>query len=236
VKPLQLNIGITLDSETVTALVEFMREAVRSRPENQTSNPIVEQRKMTPMEASQNALFRGQKPPENLGLLVDTRELSKMLKVSDRTIWAMQMDVFERGFDFTTAVVLFIEDRVIGDSLLKLPIRPARIGDFTVAEDSDAEAVDMTDQPMAVALQNHVGIVRLTEGSKRCLDDGGIGFVEQATVPVMGVENGPVVRVGDLIPAMPDEGVEVSPVSSGLLGCFLDCQFTERSGHAISPC
>ena len=88
-KPLRLNIGITLESESVTALLAFMRQAVEQRPEDRTNNPIVGQPKMTPIEASQNALFGGQKPSDNLGLLVDSKEVSKLLKVSSRTIWSM---------------------------------------------------------------------------------------------------------------------------------------------------
>ena len=41
------------------------------------------------LRASRNALFAGQKPPEDKGLLIDSRQAAKLLKVSERTLWRM---------------------------------------------------------------------------------------------------------------------------------------------------
>jgi excisionase family DNA binding protein len=46
-------------------------------------------RRMTPKEQAQHAHFAGQKPPTEFGLLIDMREASKLLKVSERTIYGM---------------------------------------------------------------------------------------------------------------------------------------------------
>jgi excisionase family DNA binding protein len=46
-------------------------------------------RPMTPKERSEHAHFGGKKPPTEFGLLVDTKEVCKLLKISARTIWAM---------------------------------------------------------------------------------------------------------------------------------------------------
>ena len=40
---------------------------------------------MTPVEGSQHVLYGGQKPPTDKGLLIDTREASKLPDVSART-------------------------------------------------------------------------------------------------------------------------------------------------------
>jgi excisionase family DNA binding protein len=42
------------------------------------------------MKASRNALFAGQKPPQDRGLLIDTNQVAKLLQVSARTVWKME--------------------------------------------------------------------------------------------------------------------------------------------------
>ncbi len=37
-------------------------------------------------------IFAGQKPPENLELLISSRQAAKLLKISERTLWRMQND------------------------------------------------------------------------------------------------------------------------------------------------
>jgi predicted DNA-binding transcriptional regulator AlpA len=78
---IQLNVGITLsDDETarLARLIEELLKIVSSAP-----------RKMTPQEASQHALLGGQKPPEDMGLLIDSRKAAKLLNVSERKLWEM---------------------------------------------------------------------------------------------------------------------------------------------------
>lgn len=79
---LQLRIGITLDEEAVAALVTLLRKAI---PEF----TVQDEKREARLRASQHALFSGQKPPDDRGLLIDNREAAKLLKVSERTLWRM---------------------------------------------------------------------------------------------------------------------------------------------------
>ncbi len=92
-KDIHFQIGITLDGNAVAALIEVMRQAVEKgtvRLPPGTKSPALEsepKQPMTPIERSQHAMFGGQKPPDNMGLLLTTREAAKLMKVSDRTLW-----------------------------------------------------------------------------------------------------------------------------------------------------
>ena len=79
---MQLQIGITLDEKAVAAVFALMRKAFPG------STPEDENREAR-MRASRNALFGGQKPPDDKGLLIDNREAAKLLRVSERTLWRM---------------------------------------------------------------------------------------------------------------------------------------------------
>ena len=82
-KPLHLNIGITLDAESVAALLGFMR--------CEWDDPNSQQLKMMPTTALQNALLAGQQPPAELGLLLDKKEVAKLLNVSARHVSSLQV-------------------------------------------------------------------------------------------------------------------------------------------------
>ncbi len=81
-KPIQFQIGITLDEDAVETLAELMKGIVR-----EVSG--IDEQKESRLRASQHALFGGQKPPEDMGLLIDTKQAAKLLKVSERTLWGM---------------------------------------------------------------------------------------------------------------------------------------------------
>jgi len=79
------NIGITIERESLPALIELMKtvlSAVRRDDENKTAR----------QRASQQALFAGQKPPTDKGLLINSREAAKLLKIGERTLWRMWND------------------------------------------------------------------------------------------------------------------------------------------------
>jgi excisionase family DNA binding protein len=79
---IQMQIGITLDEQAVATFVGLMRKACYE--------PSVEdQKREARLHASRNALFAGEKPPEDKGLLINSREAAKLLKVSERTLWRM---------------------------------------------------------------------------------------------------------------------------------------------------
>jgi excisionase family DNA binding protein len=77
---IQLNVGITLSDDETARLARLIQEVLKNLP----SAP-----RMTPYEASQHALFEGQKPPEDMGLLIDSRKAAKLLNVSERKLWEM---------------------------------------------------------------------------------------------------------------------------------------------------
>lgn len=81
-KPITMQITITLDEDILTDLI---RRAVIS------ATGIDPQREAR-LRASQHANFGGQKPSEDKGLLIDTKQVAKFLKVSARTIYQMDKD------------------------------------------------------------------------------------------------------------------------------------------------
>jgi predicted DNA-binding transcriptional regulator AlpA len=84
-----LRVALTLDEEAATGLVELIRQLA---PQVTKSSDKFADRREARLRASREALFAGQEPPEDVGLLIDTRQVAKMLMVSARTIFAMQRD------------------------------------------------------------------------------------------------------------------------------------------------
>jgi excisionase family DNA binding protein len=81
-KPVTLQLSVTLDEDLLT---EIIRRAV--------INAIgIDPQREARIRASQHANFGGQKPPEDQGLLIDSREAAKLLQVSSRTLRAMQKE------------------------------------------------------------------------------------------------------------------------------------------------
>lgn len=90
--PISIKVGLTFDDESLNALtklVSYLLEHAKIEPTARSSGFPTTSRPMTPRERSQHALFAGQKPPEDRGLLIDTREACRLLKVSSRTLWRM---------------------------------------------------------------------------------------------------------------------------------------------------
>ena len=97
-KPVTMNLTVTFHAD---ALVDLLTQAIergtgrctqalaRGTERQQVDvNPAPKPR-MNPLEASQHALFGGQKPPDDMGLLIDTRQACKLLGVSPRKLWEM---------------------------------------------------------------------------------------------------------------------------------------------------
>ena len=78
-KPIHVQLAITLDDDAIKTLADLLAPALRQAME------LPEAR----LRASQHAHFGGQKPPEDKGLLIDSRQAAKLLKVSERTLWKM---------------------------------------------------------------------------------------------------------------------------------------------------
>ena len=101
-KPITLQLNLTIEGNSVAKLVDLLAQVVnesvgRSAQAIETAaatHRLVDREpspkpRMSPAEASQHALFAGQKPPEDRGLLIDARQATKLLNLSSRTLWTM---------------------------------------------------------------------------------------------------------------------------------------------------
>lgn len=79
-KAIQLQVSVTLEDEAANTVVDLIRRAITTEidtPRGGVSN------------APRHALFAGQKPPEDRGLLIDTNQVAHLLKVCQKTVWTM---------------------------------------------------------------------------------------------------------------------------------------------------
>jgi excisionase family DNA binding protein len=83
---IQVQLAITLGDDAAKALAELLGPALRqvAVPAN-----VVDEARNSRLRASQNAIFGGQNPPDDQGLLIDTKQAAKLLKVSERTLMRM---------------------------------------------------------------------------------------------------------------------------------------------------
>ena len=71
-----------MDEEAIAVLVTLLRKAL-----SETSS--LDEKREARLRASQHALLGGKPLPDDKGLLIDSREAAKLLKVSERTLWRM---------------------------------------------------------------------------------------------------------------------------------------------------
>lgn len=86
-KTIQLQLSVTIGEDASRVLAEILGPAIQqaqSPPKND-----LDERREARLRGSQHALFAGQKPPEDQGLLIDLREAAKLLGLSQRTVWGM---------------------------------------------------------------------------------------------------------------------------------------------------
>jgi excisionase family DNA binding protein len=82
-KPLNLQVSIVFDEESLGPILELLRRLLAPQ--------VIAEEQNQRQRASQHALLGGQKKlPEDKGLLLDTKQVSKLLRVSPRTVFAMQ--------------------------------------------------------------------------------------------------------------------------------------------------
>jgi excisionase family DNA binding protein len=77
-----IKVGITIERESMPALVELMKQVFQAAKG-------IDEAKERRLQASRNANFMGQKPPEDKGLLIDSRQAAKLLRISESTLWNM---------------------------------------------------------------------------------------------------------------------------------------------------
>ncbi len=82
-KTIQVQLAVTLGDEAAKALAELLAPALKQAMTD------ANERTETRRRQSQIALLDGQKPPEDLGLLVDNKQAAKLLKISERTLWEL---------------------------------------------------------------------------------------------------------------------------------------------------
>jgi excisionase family DNA binding protein len=80
---IQLQVAITLDEDAAKALAAILAPALR-----QVTTP--DDGREARRRISQRALLRGEELPEDQGLLIDSKEAARLLKVSARTLWKLQ--------------------------------------------------------------------------------------------------------------------------------------------------
>src|SRR5688572_22410308 len=83
-KTIQVQLAVTIGDDTSKLLVDLLTQALK-----QSASPSadsIDDRREARVRDSRNALFAGQKPPDAAGLLIDSREAARLLKVSPRTL------------------------------------------------------------------------------------------------------------------------------------------------------
>jgi excisionase family DNA binding protein len=84
---IQVQLAITLGDDAAKALAELLGPVLRQAA---VSANDADEGRNARLRASQNAIFGGEKPPDDQGLLIDSKEAAKLLKVSQRTLWRLQ--------------------------------------------------------------------------------------------------------------------------------------------------
>jgi excisionase family DNA binding protein len=84
---IQLQMAINLDENAARTLAELLAPAIKQAVG--LAGGELDAKREARLRASQNALFGGEKPPEDKGLLIDTRQAAKLLRVSERTLLNM---------------------------------------------------------------------------------------------------------------------------------------------------
>jgi excisionase family DNA binding protein len=82
----QIQLAITLGEDAARVLAELLGPRLK---QVMFPSSNFDEKREARLRSSQNALFCGQKPPEDQGLLIDSREASKLLKVSAGTLSKM---------------------------------------------------------------------------------------------------------------------------------------------------
>jgi excisionase family DNA binding protein len=83
---LHIQLAITVNDEAAKALAELLVPALK-----EAVAPVrdTDERREARLRASQEAIFAGQKPPDDQGLLIDSKQAAKLLRVSERMLWKM---------------------------------------------------------------------------------------------------------------------------------------------------
>ncbi len=96
--PVRMQVGISLDTDSVAVLVELLQQvwdkatAPRVRSMNEQAQTIrsvdAARSNITPQDRSQPMLLRGQKPPDAT-LLLNSKEAARLLRMSTRNLYKL---------------------------------------------------------------------------------------------------------------------------------------------------
>lgn len=86
-KAIQIQVSITLDENAAKSLAELLSPAIKEAI-GLTTNEL-DQRKNERLKSSRNAIFGGEQPPDDQGLLIGYREAGNLLNVSAKTVERM---------------------------------------------------------------------------------------------------------------------------------------------------
>jgi excisionase family DNA binding protein len=86
---IRVQLTLTFDEEATKSLAELLAPAIRQAMGLSVSE--ADQKKAARLQQSKNAMFGGEKPPEDQGSLIDTKEAARLLGFSNRKIWEMYM-------------------------------------------------------------------------------------------------------------------------------------------------
>lgn len=99
--------------------------------------------------------------------------------------------------------------------------------DSTTPKNSDAEPVDPAHRPVLMAFSDDIGIFALHERFECRLDGRRIALVEQATVTVVRVDDGPVLGVRKLPSPVPRKAFKPTPVAGHFFRRRFQIQFAQ---------
>lgn len=88
-KSIQFN--VTLDATAIQSLTEVIQQAIERANRRKEIVPTYEPRPVERSAAPHNALSGREKPPEVAELLVNTKQVTKLLNVSPRKVFELQV-------------------------------------------------------------------------------------------------------------------------------------------------
>ncbi len=85
---IQIQLAVTFGEGSARAIAQLLGPALKllSAPSEE------DERQAARLRASRNAIYAGKKPPVDESFLIDSKEVAKMLGISDRTLWRMRQE------------------------------------------------------------------------------------------------------------------------------------------------
>src|SRR4051794_19627631 len=88
-KTVQVQLTFSLDEPAAKALADLLAPAIRQVIESGARE--IDEKREARLRASRQVILGGETPPEGQGLLVDSRQAAKLLRISQQTLWQRYM-------------------------------------------------------------------------------------------------------------------------------------------------